>query len=124
MSIVKVIENDSRDMIYDGISIVLSDQTVSVFADTMSRCCEHTWVELVLGQGITATNIVGLDVINIERIDTDDNFMTNIVYDVTCGVRLTTSLGPIDIVAHNEHNGFYPHYVILVFNNNTICLTI
>lgn len=105
------------DDYYKGFIIETTEQKIKVFIDSHQQCCEEFDVYIVL---------------NGERLDMHDIQYMLIGHDVTdvrwgrlhrvpvealdtyeARIEVETSAGLVELVAWNEHNGYYPHSVIV-----------
>lgn len=120
LSIEKVTEPDGYRG-YMGYVITTTQQVIRVLISMRQSCCEKFDVDLILP--VTAfvkipetpplkssEELIGHEVLQVNwgslKLDTTE------VYDkMHATVHMRTSAGLIQLVAWNEHNGYYPHNV-------------
>lgn len=102
---------------YDGIVVTLeNDQQIKVGISNGQSCCENF--------GYVTSHDKFDDFIDAEYIDsriTDEALNTVEVPEIYNGgmtfFTIETSKGPFQLVAYNEHNGYYSHRAVLIVND-------
>lgn len=108
---------------YDGYQIITDQQTIKIGISNESCCCER------FGCIITNDDIEEFIGAELKRVSITDTALNNkdiseISY-LDCGgamfVNLETSVGLLQFVAYNSHNGYYSHEAVLISKqlNNT-----
>lgn len=95
---------------YDGYEVVTDKQTISLVIDNYQSCCEqwgYFWCN-------DPTEFIGSELTDIKIVDTALNPQVyeenSPVYEGdVMFVNLETSVGTLQFVAYNEHNGYYGH---------------
>lgn len=101
---------------YDGYIVTTEKQTIKVGISNSGHCCEHF--------GYLTTNddlseFVGAYLTQIATVDTalkveplKDAHVTDV--NACMFVNFSTSRGTMQLVAYNEHNGYYGHDAVVV----------
>lgn len=111
--IVSVKEIDTFKYKHDawfGYEIVTNKQTIRVLISDFQNCCERYGVDMNTPD---KKDIVGDTVISVgwaKNTCKDDDYLQ------TATVNLETSSGLTELIAYNEHNGYYPHSVYVEWN--------
>lgn len=109
---------------YNGILIKTSKQDIKcLLSYSNDGCCEINDVLLQLPEGITHEELVGATVSSVMWGTHDDADWSEIhvrdEHDLQSAVIIIeTSCGLVKLVAYNEHNGYYPHDVLTVWNGH------
>ena len=99
------------EMVNDNILIIhLNDGSQFQIEDNLQQCCEYRYMTT----DDKLTDFVGADLINIEIRDTGMYGDAGFGYDNISFLLVTTSLGVFTIENHNEHNGYYGGFNIIV----------
>lgn len=123
MSKIKSIEEATFDHIssgynssFDGYVITCDDETtIKVGIDNSSQCCEN-WGYLTSEDDLK--DFIGASVIQVAIVD--EALATTVVPELyeggTMFVNIETDKGKFQIVAYNDHNGYYSHEAVVVQN--------
>ena len=112
------------DTFYEGYEIVTNENNYKFLIRAEQQCCEES--------GYLTTNddiseFIGAEIKNIEW--TDGSLTTKQVYGSDCGSDLiacmfvninTADNRKLQLVAYNDHNGFYVHNVEFLKNDNIV----
>lgn len=113
ISVKKVNSFEYEHNAWTGYEIVTTKQTIRVFIDDYQNCCEEYGVDMITPEG---KDIVGDEVKSVEWGKATIQEKTSCDYRQTAVVHLETTSGLTQIVAYNEHNGYYPHSVYVEWN--------
>jgi hypothetical protein len=105
-TITKVKEIDNEDWL--GYDIMTTKQIISVYIENCQLCCESYDTML-----LPTEDIIGLEVKSVKwgtRILPQYLNLLNLDIDYAV-VNIETDKIPIQVVAWNDHNGYYPHNV-------------
>jgi len=110
------------EMVNDNLLIIhLNDGSQFILEDNLQQCCEHRYMTT----DDELAYFVGADLINVEKRhggyggdgeehDIDDDDYWDQDADEVAFLLVTTSLGVFTIENHNEHNGYYGGFNIIV----------
>lgn len=101
---------------YDGLVITLeNDETLKIGISNYQSCCE-SWGYITSEDNYE--EFIGAEYYGVEVVD--EALSTKTVVDVYEGgvmfVNIKTSAGVLQVVAYNEHNGYYGHSAVVVQN--------
>lgn len=110
---------DNRWCGYDGFTIITDQQTIKVGIANGSSCCEN-WGHLASQDDLSG--FAGAELLNIKITDTalrtytQEELPTQGEYGDggTMFVDFETSKGVFQIVAYNDHNGYYGHEAVVI----------
>jgi len=100
---------------YEGFQVITDEQTIKVGISSGQCCCEN--------YGYMTTNddlkeFEGADLISIEVVDKALNKklieQDNFEEEEAMFVNFNTSVGVMQLVAYNSHNGYYGHDAVLI----------
>ena len=110
----------SRGYSNDGVIIKTNKQEIKIGIDNDQQCCE-SWGYLTSEDNVD--DFIGAEVV---KITLDDELLNESVlsdldkYTIENAsmmfVTVHTSKGPFQVVAYNEHNGYYGHTGVLISN--------
>lgn len=108
---------DFKDECFSGYRITTTRQQIKVFVSTYTSCCENAGTALLKPEGL---DLLGARVLSVawgrhvknglvaESLDTLPEHFDDVQRAV---VDVMTDRGLVQLVAFNEHNGYYPHSV-------------
>lgn len=108
----KVIANASFSE--EAIILTFEDGSKIQVADEGHSCCEHRYmhtddnVESLIGQTLTRIDVKEVDVPENENDDYEGD-----VHEI-CFLEIGTDKGSISVSTHNEHNGYYGGFYLVV----------
>jgi len=101
---------------YDGFVIITDKQSIKIGIGNYQSCCE-SWGYLMLKDD--KSDFIGAKIISLTITDTALK-TCEVLRGVPDGqimfVNLETDKGLFQLVAYNEHNGYYGHEVVVVSN--------
>lgn len=111
---------------YDGYEVVTYQQTILVGISNSQSCCE-SWgylssnddLQQFEGATLLSVEVTGPD------LDTKNVLLRDGVNEDACMfVTFVTDVGPFQLVAYNEHNGYYGHDAVVISRdlNHSECL--
>lgn len=96
----------------DGYAVETTEQTIYVVITNAQDCCEH-WGYLASEDDLD--RFVGAELRSVEIVDKEMNVTTYDYSQVDRGeavfVNFVTDRGTLQLVAYNEHNGYYGHMI-------------
>lgn len=100
---------------YDGYIITTNKQTIKVGISNDQSCCEN-WGYLTTNDnlsefvGATLVSIATVDTaLNVKAIKEADLYEPNMMF-----VNFSTDRGTMQLVAYNDHNGYYGHAAVVI----------
>lgn len=95
-----------------GVCVNTTTGPIVAAIDRFKSCCEEFGVDAELPPGKTRDDLVGAVVLGVRfgREKRDE-------WRSTSELVVDTSLGPLVLRAYNDHNGYYPHDVVLAFDD-------
>lgn len=109
-----VLDTDKPYQTYEGFQIVTTEQTILFLIDDQQNCCEsfgylttNDETGFFIGSALQGVSLVDTqyDVTNYSGSgDSDDG-------EAVIFVNIATSVGVLQLVAYNAHNGYYGHAV-------------
>lgn len=104
---------------YDGYKIKTETQDILIVISNYQSCCED-WGYITSNDNFeyfVGSELVKVEVVdsNMAVVDLDKNFSYG---GDAIFVNVTTSLGVIQFVMYNEHNGYYGHDVLVMVGND------
>jgi len=98
----------------EGYRIVTNQQEILFLISNDQNCCER-WGYLTTPDNIE--EFVGANLLGIDQIDENYNVLENIIgYANIAFINVRTSVGLLQLVAYNSHNGYYSHRVTIKSN--------
>lgn len=126
MSVIKSIEETSfghnssgYNSNFDGFVITCEDgSTVKIGIENGQSCCEN-WGYLISEDDLV--DFIGATILDVAVVD--DALNTSKVPELYEGssmfINVETTEGKFQVVAYNEHNGYYSHEAVVVVNDVT-----
>lgn len=118
--------NDYVHESFSGFKVITTQQTIGLYIDNVQDCCEH-WGYFMSNDNLQ--DFVGSELLSIELTDTALNTIKMDKEDLPptgkyweggiMFVNLNTSVGVLQFVAYNEHNGYYGHSAKIVSSQLT-----
>lgn len=112
---------------FEGFVLKTNKQDIKIGITKFGQCCEKFGVMVMAPREacVDAKDILGAEIISINwgKDGTVDKtlhpYTWTSYYEIWddkvdvyyCPINIMTNLGLIQVLAYNEHNGYYPHYV-------------
>lgn len=100
---------------FTGYIITTTEQIIKVGIESEQQCCE-CWGYLIMNDSVD--DFIGSELVDVRIVDTSlNNRKIDEIEGSECSaifVNLETSKGTMQIVAYNDHNGFYGHLVTVI----------
>lgn len=104
-----------REDSFDGYIITTDKQTIKVGITNDQNCCE-SWGYLTTNDSLN--DFIGADLLEVKIVDTALNVQkmkeADTDYAGTMFVNFETSKGTMQLVAYNDHNGYYGHDAVVI----------
>lgn len=113
-----IFKKDEKDYnTYEGYMVVTDKQTIKIGISTGQSCCENSGY---LTTNDTLDEFSGAKLLGIKIVDVALNSkkVEDIISGIDSGdtmfVNIETSNGLLQIVAYNQHNGYYGHNAVVI----------
>ena len=119
-------EETRPDDTYTGVCINTTQQTIKCLITNFASCCEEFDVQLHNADNLRAHDMIGAEIESVSwgdkiagqfDFDTGGPRPSSCAYDDTAIVNVVTNKGLFQLIAFNEHNGYYPHDVYVEWRN-------
>lgn len=113
VSIEEILDMGEKWCKQDGFRITTNHQKIELLIDSDQQCCEN-WGYFLSEDDIQ--RFVGADLLGVTVTDTERNKEKHVeLYEGDAlFVDIETSVGVLQFVAYNEHNGYYGHRATVV----------
>lgn len=105
---------------YEGYIITTEKSVYNLGIDNDGQCCEN-WGYLASNDNLD--EFIGAEIIGVKLTDNElftVDTLPKIYEDDMTFFTVETNKGSFQIVAYNEHNGYYSHDVLIVINDELI----